>query len=65
VNCVAPGKRPFHTIIPALATYAPPSSSSPSCAVAGPLHSTLSNMGGWMQPQGHLQLLVAMVRLPH
>lgn len=50
-NCLAAGKRPYHTIIPALLTYAD----------TNELHSTLSNMGGNMQPQGHLQLTVDMV----
>jgi gamma-glutamyltranspeptidase / glutathione hydrolase len=50
-NCVGPAKRPFHTIIPGLLTHSD----------TGELFATLSNMGGYMQPQGHLQLTVAMV----
>jgi gamma-glutamyltranspeptidase/glutathione hydrolase len=47
-NCVAGGKRPFHTIIPGFVT-----------SEDGPLMS-LGVMGGHMQPQGHVQVLVRM-----
>jgi gamma-glutamyltranspeptidase/glutathione hydrolase len=51
-NAVAPGKRPFHTIIPALATdhRCPPIPPSTRAAAAFGL------MGGAMQAQGHVQL---------
>jgi gamma-glutamyltranspeptidase/glutathione hydrolase len=47
-NRVAPGRRPFHTIIPAFVTRN-----------GAPLMS-FGVMGGAMQPQGHLQVLVRM-----
>jgi gamma-glutamyltranspeptidase/glutathione hydrolase len=51
-NALQPLKRPYHTIIPCMLTHADESNS---------LYATMSNMGGFMQPQGHLQLIVAMV----
>jgi gamma-glutamyltranspeptidase/glutathione hydrolase len=49
-NALAPRKRPYHTIIPAMSTDA-----------NGDLHACYGVMGGWMQPQGHLQVTVAML----
>ncbi|KAK3682843.1 nucleophile aminohydrolase [Podospora appendiculata] len=52
-NVYAPGKRPYNTIIPALVTHA-------NTARRG-LHSVLGVMGGAMQPQGHVQVLMNLV----
>ncbi|KAK1752293.1 gamma-glutamyltranspeptidase [Echria macrotheca] len=50
-NIYAPGKRPYNTIIPAMLTNADD----------GSLHTVFGVMGGAMQPQGHVQIVLNML----
>jgi gamma-glutamyltranspeptidase/glutathione hydrolase len=57
-NALAPGKRPYHTIIPGLITYANPEG-DPDNPVED-LYAPFGVMGGFMQPQGHMQVVTAL-----
>ncbi len=68
-NCLAPRKRPYHTIIPAMVTR-PPSPTGRGAGGEGEgqgegetresLYASYGVMGGFMQPQGHVQVLSAL-----
>ncbi len=47
-NCIGPSKRPYHTIIPSFITR------------GGKARASFGVMGGHMQPQGHVQMMVRM-----
>lgn len=63
-NCLAPQKRPYHTIIPAMVTRVPSPAGrgmSDGQGEGESLYACYGVMGGFMQPQGHVQVLSALV----
>lgn len=59
-NALAPHKRPYHTIIPAMTLF---NEAYANGEYTGDLHACYGVMGGYMQPQGHLQMLVNLLDL--
>jgi gamma-glutamyltranspeptidase/glutathione hydrolase len=56
-NALAPGKRPYHTIIPGLITV----DTKSSTGLTNTLFACFGVMGGYMQPQGHVQVVLGLV----
>jgi gamma-glutamyltranspeptidase/glutathione hydrolase len=60
-NTVAPGKLPFHTIIPAFVTRTTRTAGVSRESVGEEPWLSFGVMGGAMQPQGHVQVLLNLV----
>jgi gamma-glutamyltranspeptidase/glutathione hydrolase len=58
-NTVAPGKRPFHTLIPAFVTKPGPASAADGTGDTP--YMSFGLMGGGMQAQGHAQFIINML----
>lgn len=58
-NALEPGKRPYHTIIPAMITQ-PHSEGRVNPEPKEEFYASFGVMGGFMQPQGHLQVFLAL-----
>jgi gamma-glutamyltranspeptidase/glutathione hydrolase len=58
-NTVAPGKRPFHTLIPGFVTK--PGATSAADGTGDEPYMSFGLMGGAMQAQGHAQFLINML----
>ncbi len=56
-NALSPGKRPYHTIIPGMITV----DSKESSDIVNTLYASFGVMGGFMQPQGHMQVVSSLV----
>jgi len=58
-NSLAPGKRPYHTIIPSMITT--PCMDETTNEMKEELFACYGVMGGFMQPQGHVQIVIALI----
>jgi gamma-glutamyltranspeptidase/glutathione hydrolase len=58
-NTVAPGKRPFHTLIPGFVTK--PGATSAADGTGDEPYMSFGLMGGSMQAQGHAQFIINML----
>ena len=62
-NALAPRKRPYHTIIPGMITHSETRESANNLGASEgeELVASFGVMGGFMQPQGHLQVVTALL----
>ncbi|GAB4577819.1 MAG: gamma-glutamyltransferase family protein [Anaerolineales bacterium] len=65
-NALAPAKRPYHTIIPGMITQPisnlqSPASGDQRIEIGDSLFASFGVMGGFMQPQGHVQVAVGLI----